>query len=416
MTERRQAQAQLRLLEAVVARLNDVVLIMEAAPLNEPGPCIVFGNEAFECVTGYRQHDVLGRSPRFLQGPQPDMTELARIDALLAAGRSVRSECLNYTRQGQPYWVDIEIVPLHDDAGRTTHLVAVERDITDRKQAEADRDTLVPQLGEAQKMESIGTLAGGIVHDFDNILAAILGKVTLARGDLPQTYPAQSSLEQINKAGMRARSLVQQILTFSWRERNPMVAQPLRTVVDESLALLRATLPASAQLETVLPDSPLMVDADATQLQQVMMNLCTNAWQALLGGRGRIEVGFEALDDAAAISPPVPDPPSCPCVHLWVRDDGAGMDAARRERIFDPFFRTKPVGHGAGLGLSVAHGTVRNNGGAIRVDSEPGAGSIFHLYLPRLIATALPGRPTRARPGMLRAAAGSACPTSTTTR
>ncbi len=283
-------------------------------------------------------------------------------------------------------WFELSVARKATSAGAMPRFIVLARDITDRKQSEADRRALERQLREAQKLESIGTLAGGIAHDFNNILAAILGNVALARGDLPQAHAAQVSLDQINKAGLRARSLVQQILTFSRSQRNALVAQPLRPVVEESLALLRATLPASVRLDTVLPDQTLTIEADATQLQQVVINLCTNAWHALPEGRGRIEVGCEALADAVAIAPRDDELPPGPCVHLWVRDNGIGMDAATQERIFDPFFTTKPVGQGTGLGLSVVHGIVRGHHGAIRVDSEPGAGSTFHLYLPRMTA------------------------------
>ncbi len=367
VTESRRAQQQLRLLDAAVSHLNDAVIITEAEPLAEPGPRIVFVNEAFERLTGWRREEVLGRSPRLLQGDETSRTELDRIGAALARHQPVRAELVNVRRDGRTYWVEVEIVPLLDAGGRMTHLVAVERDITERRESEVERRALERQLAEAQKMESIGTLAGGVAHDFNNILAGILGNVALARADLPTAHPAQASLEQIGRAGLRARSLVQQILAFSRRQATPLVVQPLRSAVEEALALLRATLPASVRLDAVLSDTPLAVQADATQLQQVLMNLCTNAWHALPGGRGRVEVGLEPEDGQA---------------HLWVRDNGKGMDEATRERIFDPFFTTKPVGQGTGLGLSVVHGIVRAHGGTITVESALGQGSTFHLRLP----------------------------------
>ncbi len=382
VTEARQAQEQLRLLEAAVAGLEDMVVITAAQPPDEPGPPIVFVNDAFERLTGWQRDEVLGRSPRLLHGPLTDPVVTARVEASLARGEPVRAEMVNYTRQGQSYWVDIALAPLLDAAGRPTHVVSVHRDITERRQAEADRRTLERQLREAQKMESIGTLAGGIAHDFNNILAAILGNVALARGDLPSRSHAHVSLEQIQKSSLRARSLVQQILTFSRRQLNPLVVQALRPVIDETLALMRATLPASVRLDTALAEAPLWVDADGTQLQQVLMNLCTNAWHALPDGRGRIEVGCSVLPADSPLRLRAADLPPGPCAHLWVRDDGAGMDAGTLDRIFDPFFTTKPVGQGTGLGLSVVHGIVRGHRGAVVVDSSPKGGSTFHLLLP----------------------------------
>ena len=385
VTEARQAQEQLRLLEAAVAGLEDMVLITAAQPLGEPGPPIVFVNDAFVRVTGWRRDEVLGRSPRLLHGPQTDRVTAARVEASLARGEPVRAEMVNYTREGQPYWVDIALAPLLDAAGRPTHVVSVHRDISERRQAEADRRALERQLREAQKMESIGTLAGGIAHDFNNILAAILGNVALASADLPVHHHARVSLEQIQKSSLRARSLVQQILTFSRRQLNPLVVQVLRPVIDETLALLRATLPASVRLDTALADGPLWVNADATQLQQVLMNLCTNAWHALPEGRGHIEVGCTLLPADSPLrlrAADLPESATGPCAHLWVRDDGEGMDPATLDRIFDPFFTTKPVGQGTGLGLSVVHGIVRGHRGAVVVDSSLAGGSTFHLLLP----------------------------------
>ena len=402
VTQERHEQQQLRLLQAAVAQLNDAVLITEADPLEEPGPRIVFANPAFERLTGWRCEEVLGLSPRLLQGPQTDREELARMGRALQQHEPVAAELVNYSRDGQAYWVDVQIVPLADAQGHVTHLVAVLRDITERKQGENERSTLERQLREAQKMESIGTLAGGIAHDFNNILAAILGNVALASQDLSAGHAALESLDQIRKAGLRARTLVQQILTFSRRQPQALVGQPLQPVLEEALSLLRATLPAGVQLDTVLAAEPLAVQADATQLQQVVMNLCTNAWHALPDGRGRIEVGLAALDAQAAlpggvtlglgVGAGVDDLPPGPCAHLWVRDNGSGMDAATAERIFDPFFTTKPVGQGTGLGLSVVHGIVRGHRGSITVQSSPGQGSSFHVLLPLVqVAPALAG-------------------------
>jgi PAS domain S-box-containing protein len=268
-----------------------------------------------------------------------------------------------------PTWVLCTAFPVHAAEGPLLQTVVTFIDISERKRAEAERVALEQQLRESQKMEAIGTLAGGIAHDFNNILAAILGNVGLAREDIAADHPLQAGLQQIQRAGLRARSLVQQILAFSRREPGALAVQPLRPVVEETLSLLRATLPAAVRLDTALPEETVPVRADATQLQQVLMNLATNAWHALPAGGGRIEIGFETQAEGNA-------------VHLWVHDNGSGMDAAMVSRIFDPFFTTKPVGQGTGLGLSVVHGIVRAHQGTIQVESAPGQGSTFHIYLP----------------------------------
>ena len=266
--------------------------------------------------------------------------------------------------------------------GRALRMVGTNRDITALKQAEATRRGLETQLRESQKMEAIGTLASGIAHDFNNILGAILGNLALAREDMSAGHAALHSLEQINKSALRARSLVQQILTFGRREPQELVNRPLRPLIQETLALMRASLPAGVSLEGTLADAPLHVLADATQIQQVLMNLCTNAWHALQGQPGRIVVGLESIGlpaDAAQLSGGLPPGDYA---HLWVSDSGCGMDLATRARIFEPFFTTKPIGQGTGLGLSVAHGIVTAHHGAITVDSAPGQGSTFHAFLP----------------------------------
>ncbi|WP_374564008.1 response regulator [Ideonella sp.] len=264
----------------------------------------------------------------------------------------------------------------------------------ERRQAEIDLRKYEAQLRHAQKMESIGTLAGGIAHDFNNILGAILGNTALAREELGDHHPALVNIEEIHKAGLRARDLVRQILAFSRNQPQELRIQSLQPIIEETHKLLHATLPARVVLEVAVCDTPLYARADATQVQQVLMNLCTNAWHALPDGVGRIGVGLDAVrldaDGAAALGGLVPGR----YAHLWVSDTGVGMDAATRARIFEPFFTTKPVGQGTGLGLSVVHGIVTAHAGGIAVDSRPGDGSTFHLYLP----ACTPVAPADARP------------------
>ena len=252
-------------------------------------------------------------------------------------------------------------------------------------------------LRQTQKLESLGTLAGGIAHDFNNILGAILGNVELARQQGAGDTAAAGPVEQIRKSAQRARLLVQQILAFSRRQATPALRQPLAPLVQDALELLRATLPASMQLATRLASPLPDVEADGAQVQQVLMNLCTNAWHAMAGTVGQIEVGVEAVEFDAERAPHGLRPGRC--AHLWVRDDGCGMDAATRARIFEPFFTTKPVGSGTGLGLAVVHGIVAEHHGAIQVDTAPGAGSTFHVWLPAARAEAQLMMPTPAPQG-----------------
>jgi PAS domain S-box-containing protein len=253
-------------------------------------------------------------------------------------------------------------------------VLSVSRDITRRKQAEE-------LLRESQKMEAIGALAGGIAHDFNNVLAGILGNVSLALEDLDPSHPACGRLWQIQKSGLRGRKLVQQILAFARRQPKRLVQTALGPLVRDAVDMLRTTLPSCVQL-TLSPDpQPVHAVVDPTQLAQVVMNLVINAWQALPDGTGRIEVGIEPVLLDATQAQQLGRFEAAQQAHLWVRDNGVGMDDATRARIFEPFFTTKPAGCGTGLGLSVTSSIVREFGGAIVVDSSPGAGSTFHVYL-----------------------------------
>jgi len=291
---------------------------------------------------------------------------------------------------GQLLWAELSFSCIPAAAGQPPGALAMVSDITARKQAEREQARLEAQLRESQKLEAIGTLAGGIAHDFNNILAAILGNVALARQQLAAGQGERSAHEclgRIEESGSRARSLVQQILAFSRQQAPALLSQPLQPLVEEAARLLRATLPAGVQLELALSSSPLPVRADATQIQQVLMNLCTNAWHAMNGrgnGRnsGRIEIGLAAQSLSAPLPERLAGLAPGDYARLWVSDDGCGMSADTLARLFEPFFTTKGVGHGTGLGLAVVHGIVATHRGSITVDSSPGAGSCFTLYLP----------------------------------
>jgi PAS domain S-box-containing protein len=272
--------------------------------------------------------------------------------------------------------------------GEFLGMIGVLMDIQDLKDAEAARQRLEAPLRQAQKMEALGTLAGGVAHDFNNILGTIIGNVELAREDLVPEHPAQESLAEVEKASARARELVQQILTFGRRQPDERRVIGLREVVEESIRLLRATLPKGIEVVTGFARDVPNVLADGSRIHQVVMNLCTNAWQAIPGGVGRITVSLATVrvTDEHGLAGLPPGRYAC----LTVADSGTGIDPAIVERIFDPFFTTKPPGEGTGLGLSVVDGIVKSHEGAISVESMPGHGAIFHAYFPGVDAEALP--------------------------
>ncbi|RMF20203.1 MAG: response regulator, partial [Deltaproteobacteria bacterium] len=237
------------------------------------------------------------------------------------------------------------------------------------------------QLRQSQKMESLGVLAGGIAHDFNNILGAIIGSTELAIGKVDPESRVHRNLERVLTGANRAKELVRQILAFSRQQSSEAQATDLGAVAEEAMTLARASIPTTIELvRDIEPNCP-PVFADGTQLHQIIMNLCTNAYHAIGKGSGTITVGVhseEFGEDCAEAGVPKPGR----YVHLSVTDTGCGMDEETKSKIFDPFFTTKGVGEGTGLGLSVVHGIVTKSGGAISVDSEPGKGTTFHIYLP----------------------------------
>lgn len=263
-------------------------------------------------------------------------------------------------------------------------VLSLEEQVSRGKQAEDDRRDLEIQLIQAQKMESLGTLAGGIAHDFNNILSPIIGYTEMMLADVPEDSVPRKYLSAILKATNRARDLVQQILAFSRPtepERKPVMIQPM---IEEALKLLRSCLPATIEIRQTIGDGFGMVEADPTQIHQMVMNLGTNAYHAMREKGGLLEVTLEEtkIGPGDLIYPTMA---IGSYLKLTVRDTGHGMERALLKRIFDPYYTTKKNGEGTGLGLSIVKGIVDNHGGTITVESEPDHGTVFHIYLPRII-------------------------------
>ena len=286
-------------------------------------------------------------------------------------------------RDGEVRHVLARIRSTRDAAGCVARVYGANQDITARKQAEKEKRILEDNLRQAQKMEAIGTLAGGIAHDFNNILASMMGYAELAmqesHGDSQQYF-----LAQILKASDRAKSLVNQILTFSRQREQERQAMDIRPVVKEVLKLLRSTIPSTIRIKQSIPSEDATVFADPTQIHQILMNLATNAAHAMREKGGMLEVNLSSIH----VSPDMffidSDLKAGPYVLLTVRDTGQGIDPAIREKIFDPFFTTKNPKEGTGLGLAVVYGIIKRHGGAITLQSSIGDGSTFSIYLPRV--------------------------------
>ena len=324
----------------------------------------------FQCAAG----DALG-SPleRFL----PKAAE-ALVFAPLTT-QAMLGEMTARTASGRELAVEVSVSFEQHADGETTTVFA--RDLTARKRAEERRGELELQLRESHKMQAVGTMAGGIAHDFNNILGAILGNVELARADCPPDSPVQESLREIAKAGRRARDLVRQILTFSRNEPPRRTPVRLEAVLHDTERLLRVTLPPTVDLQVSAASTLPTMLADATQVEQAVLNLCTNAIQAMGGRRGHVAVHAQVAHPEARVRERLALPAGR-YIAITVRDDGPGMDADTLARVFEPFFTTKPVGQGTGLGLAVVHGVMRAHGGAVDVRSTPGEGSCFTLYFP----------------------------------
>jgi PAS domain S-box-containing protein len=358
-------------------RSNDIVFSFG------PGKNIQSVNPAATRILGYSQEELLHLGPQDLVTPE-DLSQLPewlqqKLDPSLNA--NITMECEVKAKDGRMVWLEISAEPIYQDH-QLIGVQGIGRDISERKEAESVLHASEERLRQAQKMEAIGTLAGGIAHDFNNILAAMLGYAELTTDDIPPEHPARPNIEQILKAGYRARDLVQQILAFSRRleqERQPIQLQP---ILKESLKLLRATMPSTIEIRSRIDSACGPVLADPVQIHQLFVNLATNAYQAMRHSGGLLEVELSPLTINATPPIDLPELPQGTYLRLLVRDTGTGISPELKERIFDPYFTTRQVGEGSGMGLAVVHGIVESHQGAIQVDSQVGKGSCFTVFLP----------------------------------
>jgi PAS domain S-box-containing protein len=309
--------------------------------------------------------------------------------AQMAAGREVTLvEGWNGTLDGDRRWVVVRGVVAAGHEHDWSRVVITTVDVTEQRQAREEKALLQEQLRHAEKLEAVGRLAGGVAHDFNNILAAILGFAESSLEEAVPGAPLHENQLHIREAAQRARDLVRQILTFGQRDRPEPKPVDSATVVGEALALARASIPATVELVPSLDAAAGTVLADRTQLHQIVLNLCSNARDAV-GPTGRIEVTL-SREDAGAEMAEKGEFRAGRYVRLRVRDDGVGMDEATRARLFEPYLTTKGRSGGHGLGLAVVHGIVTASGGSLRVQSAVGRGTTFDVYLPRLDVVAAP--------------------------
>lgn len=279
---------------------------------------------------------------------------------------------------GESYWENIG-VPLKDDDGNVTSVLEISREVTERELSRKRELNLQEKLYQSQKMESIGNLAGGIAHEFNNILGIIIGNNELIFDDLPEWGHSRECCEEIKIAGLRARDIVKQLLTFSRRDSATKKVINIQSVVNESLKLIRSSTPTNIEIKQNLTPDGIPVFGNATQINQVLINLVNNAVDAMpeTGGELTLNLTRGKVDEnlPSSLSPGQ-------YVKLVVSDNGMGMDKETLNKIFEPYFTTKPIGQGTGIGLSVVHGIVEQHGGFIVADSNPGQGTTFTVYLP----------------------------------
>lgn len=370
---------------------------VESAPsgllMIDAGGSIVLVNREVERLFGYSRDELLGEPverlvPDRFRGRHPEFRTAffaAPSTRAMGAGRELFGLC----KDGTEVPVDIGLTPVATPAG--LFVISSIVDVSARKQAEEERRHLEARLRQAHKLEAVGTMAGGIAHDFNNILGAILGYSELATEHLaPDSRPA-ADLRQVLKAADRGKQLVERILTFSRRQEARREPLDLGRTVTEVLELMRATTSTPVDLRDRIDPTTPKVIADTTSVHQVVMNLVTNATQAVSTG-GLVEVAVEPVYVRDHVARSHPDLHEGPYAILTVRDSGVGMDATTMERAFEPFFTTKPPGSGTGLGLAVVHGILRDHEGAVLLESEPGQGTTVRCYFPTPEGVSSPSR------------------------
>ena len=266
----------------------------------------------------------------------------------------------------------------------------LQAEITERKKAEEEKTTLEEQLRHTQKMQAVGTLAGGIAHDFNNILTAMVGYADLALEDAREGTVAQNNLQQVLMAGSRAKELVRQILTFSRKAEQEQEPMEIAPIVKEALKMLRASIPTTIEISQNIQADSSVIMANPTEIHQILVNLCTNAAHAMGENGGLLEVSLTDVVIEPAIVTDFGILQEGSYLKLGVKDTGCGMNREVMVRIFEPFFTTKGVNNGTGMGLSMVHGIIESYGGLITVDSEPGKGTTFNVFFPRINGVDIP--------------------------
>ncbi|VAW38333.1 diguanylate cyclase/phosphodiesterase (GGDEF & EAL domains) with PAS/PAC sensor(s) [hydrothermal vent metagenome] len=339
---------------------------------------IQYANPFMTEMTGYTPEEIISRNPRIFKSGKNDEQLYRRLWQTITSGEKWEGMLINKKKDGSLYEEKILITPVENENGEIAHFVAIKQDISKEKKLEQ-------QLIQSQKLEAIGTLAGGIAHDFNNILTAIFGFTQLAKVHIPPESHVQDDLDQVLSGAKRARELVKHILTFSRKTESAIGPIRISLIIKEVIKMLRASIPATIEIQDDIALDSGVISADPTQVHQILMNLCTNAAQAMEESGGKLSISLTNVEITTDTSTYCNLQPG-QYVKLEVNDTGPGIPPEIKSRIFDPFFTTKEIGKGTGMGLSVVHGIVESYGGGLSVESTLQKGTKFSIYFPRIAA------------------------------
>ena len=372
ITERHQAEERLRILSQAIEQASESIIITDKAGLIE------YVNPSFTRITGYTPEEVLGEKPGVIKGAGQSPEDYERIWKTVTAESAWNSTIIACRKNGGLYPALMCIAPIRDENGQISHFVGIQQDMTTNK-------ALEEKFMQAQKMEGIGILVAGIAHEFNNMLAGMTGNLYLAKTEVADVPSVVKHLENVENLSFRAADMIKQLLTFA--RKGMLVLQPFDFTLCMHAAsqVAREGMPDHISFHTEFCEEKLIVKGDCAQFQQLLINLINNACDAVEGVAEpmvclRVEA-FEADDEFMRNCPEVGD---SQFVHMSVSDNGCGISDEEKAHIFEPFYSTKGVGHGTGLGLSMAYGMVQSHHGVIEVESKPGNGSVFHVYLPLL--------------------------------
>ncbi|MGQ9920752.1 MAG: PAS domain S-box protein [Desulfobacca sp.] len=370
ITHHKQSEAEQERLLAAIEQAGEAIVITDTQG------AIQYVNPAFELATGYGKQEVLGQNPRILKSGLQDQAFYQNLWQTITAGRTWRGRLVNRRRDGTLFTEDATISPVFDRNGQIVSYVAVKKNIS--VELEMER-----QLYQAQKLESVGRLAGGLAHDFNNMLSVIIGYAELLEKQISPEQPPYQLIEEIRRAGLRSRALTQQLLAFSRQQSQQLQILDLNMIITTLERMVQRLIGEDIDLVTVLAPNLGAVRADQNQIEQVLINLIVNARDAMPQG-GRLTIRTANVELPEPTGMPRYDLPPGPYVLVEVSDTGVGMEEATQDKIFEPFFTTKEPGQGTGLGLAMVYGIVKQSGGDIRCTSRLGQGTTFTILLPCL--------------------------------